>query len=172
VEVQEADITPVLKSFAFLPENRLARGNLKARIRMAVLYYHANIRSRLVVGTGDRSEVLLGYFTKYGDGGVDLLPLGGLYKTELKVLARHLGIPRSIVDKTSSPRLWEGQTAEGELGLSYELADRILVALVDEGLTAARAKEMLSLGREVDEVAARLKGSAHKREMPHICQQC
>ena len=171
VETVRFDIAPVVESCSgLLPRQRLAKGNLKARIRMAVLYYFANVQSRLVVGTGDRSEILLGYFTKYGDGGADLLPLGGLYKTELKVLARHLGLPASVVEKPSSPMLWVGQTAEGELGLSYEKADRILVLLTEERLTKAQAKAKLSLDREVDLVSRRIARTSHKREMPHICQ--
>jgi NAD+ synthase len=163
------DILPIVRSYSrLLPEDRLAKGNLKARIRMAVLYYFANLQSRLVVGTGDRSEILLGYYTKYGDGGADLLPLGGLYKTELRVLGERLGLPPSILGKPSSPRLWAGQTAEGELGISYEKADRILVMLTEEGKSRAEAKARLSLGREVDLVARRVAASSHKREMPHI----
>jgi NAD+ synthase len=165
------DILPLVKTYSrLLPENRLAKGNLRARIRMAVLYYFANLQSRLVVGTGDRSEILLGYYTKYGDGGADLLPLGGLYKTELRALGRRLGLPTPILDKPSSPRLWVGQTAEGELGFSYEKADRILVLLTEEGLARAEVKERLSVGREVDMVARRVASTSHKREMPHICQ--
>jgi NAD+ synthase len=165
------DIAPVVESFSgLLPKQRLAKGNLKARIRMAILYYFANVQSRLVVGTGDRSEILLGYFTKYGDGGADLLPLGGLYKTELRVLARHLGLPTSVVEKPSSPMLWVDQTAEGELGLSYEKVDRILVLLMEERLSKAKAKAKLSLNREVDLVSRRIARTSHKREMPHICQ--
>ncbi len=169
VETQKIDIRPFLRAYSFLPRDRLAMGNLKARIRMSVLYYFANTQSRLVVGTGDRSEILLGYYTKFGDGGVDMLPLGGIYKTELRVLGRHLGIPSSILGKLSSPRLWEGQTAEGELGLSYEVADKILVALTEEKLTAPQVKERLGLGNEVDAVVRRMATSSHKREMPHIC---
>jgi NAD+ synthase len=167
----KVDISPIVKSYSrLLPESRLAKGNLKARIRMTLLYYYANLQSRLVVGTGDRSELLLGYYTKYGDGGADLLPLGGLYKTELRVLGRRLGLPSSVIEKPSSPRLWAGQTAEGELGLSYEKADKILVLLTDEGLAPAEARKKLSAGREVDMVARRIAITSHKREMPHVCQ--
>jgi NAD+ synthase len=170
VATEKMDISPMVEAFSgFLPGDRLARGNLKARVRMSLLYYLANLQSRLVVGTGDRSEILLGYFTKWGDGGVDLLPLAGLYKTELRVLGRYLGLPPSITEKVSSPRLWEGQTAEGELGIPYELADRILVLLTQEGLSPVAAKARLSAGHEVDLVVAKMATSKHKREMPHIC---
>jgi NAD+ synthase len=171
VATEKIDIGPIVEAITkTLPEQRLAKGNLKARIRMALLYYFGNLQSRLVVGTGDRSEILLGYYTKYGDGGVDLLPLGGLYKTELRVLGRSLGLPASVVEKPSSPTLWAGQTAEGELGLSYEKAYKILVMLTEERLAPADAKARLSVDREVDVVARRIARTSHKREMPHICQ--
>lgn len=166
------ELTSLLQPFLrMLPEDRLCQGNLKARLRMALLYYFSNLENRLVVGTGDRSEILLGYFTKYGDGGADMLPLGRFYKTELKVLAPELGVPPSICAKPSSPRLWRDQTAEGELGISYEVADRILVLLEDEGLPPAVVKERLGLSKEVDSVALRVAVSRHKREMPHICPE-
>src|SRR4029077_2035016 len=101
-------------------------GNAKARFRAMVLYYFANTENGLVVGTGDKSEMMLVYFTKFGDGACDLLPLADLYKTSIRTLARYLGIPGRIRLKASSPELWPGQTAEKELGLSYEKLDRIL----------------------------------------------
>ncbi len=105
------------------------RANLKPRLRMASLYYLANMHSYMVVGTGNRTELMLGYFTKYGDGGVDLLPLGGLYKTQVRQLARELGIPDRIIEKPPSAGLWAGQTDEGELGMTYEDLDRTLEAI-------------------------------------------
>lgn len=169
--VRRVEIGPVVRAFSSrLPRDRLSLGNLRARVRMAILYYYANMERRLVVGTGDRSEILLGYFTKWGDGGADLLPLGGMYKTELRLLATHLGVPPHIASKPSSPRLWRGQTAEGELGLPYETADSILVLLVDEGLAAEEVKERLGLDEEVERVVQRMASTAHKREMPHVCQ--
>ncbi len=133
----------------------LARANLKPRLRMATLYYHANLHNYLVVGTGNRSELEMGYFTKYGDGGVDLLPLGGLVKTEVRGLAAELGVPRPIIDKPPSAGLWAGQTDEGEMGITYEQLDRYLT------------------GGEVDlavaeRVRARQRASQHKRRLPPI----
>ena len=122
-------ISPILRSFGPLASSRLSRANLSARVRMGILYAIAGRENGLVVGTGDKSECLLGYFTKYGDGGADLFPLGGLYKTEVKRLASHLGIPQQIISKPASPALWKGQTAEGELGFSYEIADKVLAAM-------------------------------------------
>ncbi|RLF00009.1 MAG: NAD(+) synthetase [Thermoprotei archaeon] len=151
----------------FDPSDRVALGNLKARVRMIMLYYVANRRNLLVLGSGDRSEILLGYFTKYGDGGVDLLPIGDLYKTQVRRLARHLGVPERIAFKPSSPRLWPGQTAEGELGLSYEEADQILYAIYDLGLSIEEAVKATRLPRElVERVVKRVEKTAHKRSMP------
>ena len=106
---------------------RLAEGNLKARLRMLTLYYFANQLKYMVAGSGNRCELSIGYFTKYGDGGVDILPLGSLVKGQVKELGSFLGIPQEIIDKPPSAGLWQGQTDEGELGLSYDELDRYLI---------------------------------------------
>ena len=106
---------------------RLAEGNLKARLRMLTLYYFANQLKYMVAGSGNKSELSIGYFTKYGDGGVDILPLGSLVKGQVKELGSFLGIPQEIIDKPPSAGLWQGQTDEGELGLSYDELDRYLI---------------------------------------------
>jgi len=106
---------------------RLAEGNLKARLRMLTLYYFANQLGYMLAGSSNRSELSVGYFTKYGDGGVDIMPLGNLVKGQVRQLAGFLGIPQPIIDKPPSAGLWQGQTDEGELGLSYEELDRYLV---------------------------------------------
>ena len=118
-----------------LPDNsvdagvsRLAEANLKARLRMLTLYYFANHLKYMVVGSGNKSELSVGYFTKYGDGGVDILPLGSLVKRQVKELGSFLSIPQEIIDKPPSAGLWQGQTDEGELGLSYDELDRYLIA--------------------------------------------
>ena len=153
--------------FPLLRGDRKAKGNVKARLRMVLLYYAANSRNLLVVGTGDRSELLMGYFTKYGDGGADLLPLGGLFKTQVRELARYLGVPEPIILKPSSPALWPGQTAEKELGISYELLDSILHLKLDLG------KDPRSIGKElgvpeklVRGVLERMERTEHKRRPP------
>jgi NAD+ synthase len=141
-------------------------GNVKARLRALVLYYFANTEHGLVVGTGDKSEIMLGYFTKFGDGACDLLPLADLYKTSLRNLAKHLGIPERIRVKVSSPELWPGQTAEKELGLSYEKLDRILWGLerwmTPEDIVRETGLK-LALVRKVRE---RWLKSEHKRRPP------
>ena len=118
-----------------LPDNsvdasvsRLAEANLKARLRMLTLYYFANQLKYMVAGSGNRSELSVGYSTKYGDGGVDILPLGSLVKGQVKELGSFLSIPQEIIDKPPSAGLWQGQTDEGELGLSYDELDRYLIA--------------------------------------------
>ncbi len=106
---------------------RRAENNIKPRLRMVTLYYFANRLGYLVVGASNRSELSVGYFTKHGDGGSDLMPLGNLVKSQVRDLARYLDIPAEIIDKPPSAGLWEGQTDEGELGLSYSELDRYLI---------------------------------------------
>jgi NAD+ synthase len=135
--------------------SRLAKANIKARLRMLTLYYFANRLKYMVVGSGNRSELAVGYFTKYGDGGVDILPLGNLLKGQVKELARFLGIPQPIIDKRPSAGLWEGQTDEGELGLSYDEIDRYLAS----GEASAEIKKKLK---------AMTSASEHKRQPPPV----
>src|SRR5207247_5173639 len=116
-----------LTNFPAKTKDRVTLGNLKARIRMASLYFLANAKNLLVAGTGDKSEDLIGYFTKYGDGGVDFLLIAHLYKTQVKNLGSFLNVPREIVEKPSSPNLWEGHKATDEIPLGYNELDEVLV---------------------------------------------
>lgn len=155
---------------ALLPEvqDRVSLGNVVARVRMVILYVLARERHRLVVGTGNKSEILLGYFTKYGDGGVDLLPIGDLYKTEVRALARELDLPAPVRERAPTAGLWEGQTDEGELGISYDDADPILYGLEQLRTPAEIASATgLPLAR-VLEVVARVERNRHKRRPPPI----
>ena len=172
LETKMVDIAPIHGAFMKnLGPNRLAEGNLRARIRMSLLYYFANSMNRLVVGTGDRSEVRLGYFTKFGDGGVDLLPLADLYKTEVRRLGEILGVSRRIISKRSSPRLWPGQTAEGELGLSYESIDTVFRMYFDQKLSVRSISSRLKIeSPRIQVLVSRYHESRHKREMPQICK--
>jgi len=104
----------------------MALANLKPRLRMITLYYYANLLNYIVVGTGNKAEIYVGYFTKYGDGGVDILPLGDLTKGEVKEMALYLGVPERIVSRIPSAGLWRGQTDEGEMGISYSDLDAYL----------------------------------------------
>jgi len=172
IEQEVVKIGPLVKTFAevcphFDASDRVARGNLQPRFRMLTLYSYANRLNRLVAGSGDRSELLVGYFTKYGDGGVDMLPIGDLYKTQVRQLAPFLGIPERVVQKASSPGFWSGQTAEGELGIKYEILDLVLHGLVDLKMEREDICEALKISPEtVDKVAWRIKNSEHKRSMP------
>jgi NAD+ synthase len=172
IETREIDIAPIHKSYLkSLESNRLAEGNLRARIRMSLLYYHANLMNRLVMGTGDRSELLLGYFTKYGDGGVDILPIADLYKTEVRRLGEVLGINRRIIAKRSSPRLWPGHIAESEIGMSYETIDRLFKLKFEEGLELPAIAAKMKLGQaKLEVILAKYQASGHKRQMPDICK--
>lgn len=161
-------IEKIVGSFGKLAGNHLSRANVSARVRMAVLYSVAGESNGLVVGTGDKSEFLLGYFTKYGDGGADLFPLADIYKTEVRMLARHLGIPPSIARKPSSPALWKGQTAKAELGFSYEVADRILQGI---GKGANKQELFRRFGkRAVLSVLSRMEKNRHKLLPAPVCR--
>ncbi len=151
-------IEPMLDAFRTMPEFRDSRyllGNLMARTRMAILYYHANRDRYIVCGTSNRSEYMLGYCTKYGDNAADLQPIVHLYKTEIYMIARELGIPESIRNKAPSAGLWEGQSDEEEIGMSYEEIDTSLRMLELHGWEAEspREKKILDL----------VKKSEHKR---------
>jgi NAD+ synthase len=164
-------LDPALKafsdSFPLKTEDRVAKGNLKARLRMASLYYAANAENLLVAGTGDRSEDLIGYFTKYGDGGVDFLPIAHLYKSQVRQIGKFLNIPSEIVEKPSSPNLWDGHKAIDEIPLDYSELDIALVCLFDLKMGPEEtAKELgLDLGK-IREILSRFHGSAHKRMYP------
>jgi len=148
-----------------LPSNRLARGNLTVRLRMCVLYYYAAIKKLLVVGTSDRSELELGYFTKYGDGAADILPIGGLYKTEVRELGRYMRIPNRILKKKSTPGLWRGQTAEGEIGLSYDEVDEIL-----KSMQGSESYPHKISSKKVMLVRLLAEKNKHKQSLPPICK--
>ena len=119
---------------AVVPESDhpLAASNVKPRLRMTTLYYLAQSRNYLVLGSGNRTELNVGYFTKYGDGGVDLLPLGDISKTQVWGLARELGVPRQVVERPPTGGLWPGQTDEGEMGITYADLDRVLAAIATD----------------------------------------
>ncbi len=167
------EISPILRSFSKLIPDfdktaLAAKGNLKARTRMCILYYHANLMHRMVIGTGNKTELLLGYFTKYGDGGVDIEPIGGLYKTQVRGLSRFMGIPAGIIDKTPTAGLWKGQTDEGELGVTYEMADKILLMLVDEKKDVSAVRKLYPSG-QVDRLVSLMRANKHKTKPPQSC---
>ncbi len=151
-----------------LPENRYAAGNLLARLRMCLSYYYANLNNALVLGTSDRSELLIGYFTKYGDGAADLLPIASLYKLQVRELAKDLAISKKIIEKKSSPRLWEEHTAEEELGLNYEEIDSILYSLFELKMKQEDVSKIFDK-EKVNRVLELHRNANHKRVMPKIC---
>jgi len=162
------NIDPMLAGFSTMPDfsdSPYLLGNLMARIRMTVLYYHANRDHRLVCGTSNRSEYLLGYCTKYGDNAADLQPLLHLYKTDIYIVARELGIPEPILTKVPSAGLWEGQSDEKEIGLSYTEIDASLRALENQQWQARTQTE--------ERVLALVKQSEHKRQpAPNLLAVC
>jgi NAD+ synthase len=135
----------------------LAVANVKPRLRMTALYFAANGLNYLVAGTGNRSEIAVGYFTKYGDGGVDLLPLGNLLKAEVRALARELDVPAAIIEKAPSAGLWPGQTDEAEMGFTYAELETYLIG----GPSAVAPSVALRIERSVQ-------ASEHKRRMPPV----
>lgn len=164
------DIEPVLdalaSSYPGSPDER-ALGNARARIRAAYNYLLANDKNNVVLGTGNKSESLTGYYTKYGDGAVDCHPIGNLYKTQVWQLASDVGVPEQIVEKPPSAELWDNQTDENELGLDYETLDSILALHIDGPLSAAGTARELSVSQEtVDHVHSLYLSSQHKRLMP------
>jgi NAD+ synthase len=166
-------IEPLEEAFrAALPDvrDRVTLGNTAARVRMTVLYALAREARRLVAGTGNKSELLLGYFTKYGDGGVDLLPIGDLYKTDVWALAEQLGLPAEIRERTPTAGFWPGQTDEGELGQSYRDVDRVL-----RGLELLLGEEEIvretGLGAAaVRAIVERVERHRHKRRLPPVAK--
>lgn len=147
--------------------SQLAYGNIAPRLRMTILYLYANSRNLLVVGSGNKSELMVGYFTKYGDGGADILPIGDLYKTYVKELSRKIGVPQRIIDKRPSAGLWPGQTDEDELGITYDELDLILYGLVDMGLSVEKVSELTEIDiSKVERVFRMVKRSEHKRRLP------
>lgn len=143
---------------------RLEFANIKPRLRMITLYYFANKHNYLVVGTDNKTEALTGYFTKYGDGGVDILPITNLYKRDVRHLAKHLGVPDIIITKKPSAGLWKGQTDEDEMGISYDELDEILDCM-------EKGKDLNSFDKgKIAKVKNMIKNTEHKRCMPPGCE--
>jgi len=167
----EIDITPMLKAYyrtlpIFDPADKVSKGNIKARTRMTCIYYYANKLGMLVCGSSDKSETMMGYFTKWGDVAADISPLMDLYKTQVRQLAQHIGVPVEIIKKPSSPALWQGQLAEEELGIKYEVLDLILYGLEHLTKTEEIAEQLNVAKQLVYNVKKRWLGMEHKRRMP------
>ena len=136
---------------------------------MIMNYFAANLDGRIVLGTGNKTECLMGYFTKYGDGGVDILPIADLYKTRVWQMSRHVGVPDVIVNKAPSAGLWKGQTDEAEMGITYKDLDQILYGTFDLGLSLEELKAQVKADDATyEKVMARIKNMGHKLTMPPV----
>jgi NAD+ synthase len=169
-KTKKVDITSTLKAFytsipIFDQTDNVCKGNIKARTRMIYIYYYANRLNMLVCGSSDKSETMMGYFTKWGDVAADISPIMDLYKTQVRKLAQHIGIPKAIVAKPSSPALWPGQLAENELGIKYEQLDLILYGLEHFMKTEEIAKQLNVKKDLVNKVKHRWLSTEHKRRM-------
>jgi len=148
-------------------EDRMAAGNLRVRTRAVLSYLVANTENALVLGTGNRTEALIGYFTKYGDGAVDCHPIANLYKQQVRQVARAVGVPESVASRTPTAGMWVGQTDEEELGIEYDTLDSILALHVKGGVpTSATARELGVEAHVVERVRSLYENSAHKRAVP------
>lgn len=168
------DITPMVDSYFATYEKDatpLRRGNFMARIRMCALYDLSAKQQALVIGTGNKTEIYLGYVTQFGDSACALEPIGHLYKTEVRELAKLLGVPKHIIEKIPSADLWQGQTDEGELGITYEKADEILYRLVDEALTEDEIVKQGFDRKDVQHIKNLIKNSQFKRLPPAMLQR-
>lgn len=172
LEYKLIDINPIYNEYSkYIEPNPLALGNLRARIRANILYYYANAKNLLVLGSSDKSEFLIGYFTKFGDGAADLLPIVSLYKTQIRQFAKLIGVPDVIISKKSSPSLWEGHVAESELGVSYEQIDSVLHCVVDKSLSQSETANFTGIEPSiVDKIYKLYKKNEHKRITPTVCQ--
>ncbi|OGF97186.1 MAG: NAD(+) synthetase [Candidatus Glassbacteria bacterium RBG_16_58_8] len=168
----EVDITPMVNPyFALHPDmDRIRRGNVMARERMIVLYDQSHARKALVLGTSNKTEYLLGYTTLWGDMACAVNPLGDLYKTQVRSLARYLGVPGEIIRKPPSADLWKGQTDEEELGFTYEEVDRLLFHLIDKRLNPAELEEKGFQSKFVKRVTEMIQKSQYKRHLPVIAK--
>ena len=172
IEYREIAIDSILNEYLCLTkleEDNLAIGNLKARIRMSIIYYYANAKNYLVSGTGNRSEILIGYFTKHGDGACDMEPIGDLYKSEVYKLSEYLNIQEEIIKKPPRAGLWENQSDEEEIGMSYDLLDEILYLFTEKDMKNTQIAERLDISvDDVNMIINKIIRSEHKSKVPDI----
>ncbi len=171
LETQICDISDALNGLyraipVFDEFDRICKGNVKARTRMIYLYYYANKQNKIVCGSSDKSETMMGYFTKWGDAAADIAPIMDLYKTQVRNLSIHLGIQKEIALKPSTPALWPNQLAESEIGIKYETLDLILYGL-ERFMRTEEIADQLSIEKVmVEKVKSRWLRNEHKRRMP------
>lgn len=172
VQAQTIEITPMVDAYLEkIPDaGQIRRGNVMARARMTILYDQSAAFNGLVIGTGNKTEILLGYTTLYGDSACALNPIGDLYKTQVRQLAKDIGIPEIIISKPPSADLWQGQTDEGELGFTYANVDQLLFLLIDQRNSP---DECVAAGFDkgfVAEVIDRIMRNHYKRVMPPVAR--
>ncbi|AFS80980.1 NAD+ synthetase [Candidatus Nitrosopumilus koreensis AR1] len=165
IQYKLIDINPIVKEYSmYLEPNERAKGNLRARIRTNILYYYANVKNYLVLGSSDKSEYLIGYFTKFGDGASDITPIISLYKLQVREIAKYLGVPENVIAKKSSPHLWKEHGAESELGVSYEDVDSVLYCLFDKKLSINETQKLTNIeSSTIGKIQELHKNSEHKR---------
>jgi NAD+ synthase len=156
------------KQLSVRKADRVGLGNVKARMRMIALYQVAREDGRLVIGTSNKSELAIGYMTKFGDAASDFAPIGDLYKTQVREMARHIGLPRAILEKIPTAGLWPGQTDEGELGITYDELDRILLGIELQLRPEEIAERAAVDAKQVERIEGLVEASVHKRKMPLI----
>ena len=170
MDYEEIAIDSILNEFLSVTQikkDELAIGNLKARIRMSVSYFYANSKNYLVCGTGNKSEILIGYFTKHGDGACDIEPIGDLYKTDVYQLAEYMDVPQKILDKPPRAGLWNNQTDEDEIGMAYELIDKILYLNLEKALSIDKIADNLDISVDsVNMIINRVNRNEHKSKVP------
>jgi len=166
------DITPMIDAYykRFPDRNRIRKGNKLARERMSVLYDFSAREKALVIGTGNKTETLLGYCTLHGDAAYAFNPVGDLYKSQVRLLAKELGVPRKIIDKTPSADLWKGQTDEKELGATYQQLDRFLYYLADKKYSPAKLKRLGYKSQFIKKIIGIMKRNEFKRRPPEIAE--
>jgi NAD+ synthase len=172
VKYEVIDISPSVDAYfdRFPAEDKVLLGNKCARERMSVLYDFSAREKALVAGTSNKSESLIGYSTLYGDSAAAFLPIGDLYKTQVFILARHLGIPEEIIAKKPSADLWKDQTDEGEIGITYKELDEILFQLVDLRMKAEEIKQAGYSMKNIQRIKKMIVNSQYKRTVPPVCK--
>ena len=165
IEYKLIDIKPIVNEYSmYLEPNEKSKGNLRARVRTNILYYYANAKNYLVLGSSDKSEYNIGYFTKFGDGASDITPIISLYKLQVREIAKYLQVPDNIIIKKSSPHLWKDHEAENELGVQYEEIDSILYCLLEKNQTIEEIEKTTHISKEIiDKIHQLHINSEHKR---------
>ena len=170
VTINIIDIVSSYKKSSSLFSEKLSEGNLHSRIRMSLLYGHGFSSNRLVIGTSNKSELLIGYYTKWGDGGTDFLPIGDLYKSQIFELAKLLDIPMEIISRKPTAELWPGQTDEEDLGFTYGEMDKILFELERfTSISEISGKTSIS-SNKIEKIKSLITHSIHKRVFPPVCK--